>query len=192
MTSMARQRGSATCGAPLCCVVLVDRMWCVNWLIVVEGVAGAAAVVSAVVAVVEAGSARAERERAEEAAKTAERHMRAAESSAMTMEQMAGSLKRLAESGAPAPLKIKGLNLVNVTGAPITVQEIVNRGEYAGAHLPLEVPVTIQKDESIALDVKRRDHEATLPGTLSLKISGMETPVTLPLPRPPVAPKRLR
>jgi hypothetical protein len=71
----------------------------VDWLIVVEGVAGGAAVVSAVVAVVGAVSARTERKGAEEAAETAKRHMEAAESDLVDAELAGALLEGVQRSG---------------------------------------------------------------------------------------------
>lgn len=143
----------------------------------------------AVVAVIGALSARAERRAAEAAANTAERHMVAAELSASTMAQMAGSLKVLAESGAPAPLEIRGAAVVNVSGGAVTVEDVLNRREYEKCHLPLAVPVTIAEGESVPLDLEQRYSEAPLPRTLALRVSGVATPITLALPRR-VSPRR--
>jgi hypothetical protein len=157
----------------------------VDWLIVVEGVAGGAAVVSAVVAVVGAVSARAERKGAEEAAESAKRHMEAAESGARAMTQIAGSLDALADQGALVPLGIINGCVTNVSGAEVIVQGIANAGAFKNRRPPLDVPVVMSEGDTIELRLDQRSGEPPAPASLSLVIQGRTAPLTLPLDKPP-------
>ncbi|WP_162933858.1 hypothetical protein [Actinomyces lilanjuaniae] len=124
---------------------------------------------------------RASAEQAAQAVEVAEEHAGAAARSAAASEKIAAALT-------PPPLVIEWSSrnsfwLRNTSDSPVEVEAFTDPDAFLRE--PFDVPVTLAAGESVSGDVTEA-WGLPFPGTLSLRVAGKKSPVTVPLSgRPP-------